>query len=135
MTGDNFVIVIITLVGKETHLQNFQEILNFTIFCVYARNYTLEIWHAFDEISEISFICWVVHEVLNRIEPTNKTRLDESSNISQYRAHLALIALTSRKGMHNQILKRRLPVGRIGEVRAVNNIDNYQKVLCISQES
>jgi hypothetical protein len=90
------------------HLENFQKVLDFTVFRMDTRNYTLQVWQTFGDLHEIALKRRVIHQIFYRIESETNSQLEiyRSEPRKNYRA---LISETSRRGMHNQIRNNRFP--------------------------
>lgn len=71
-------------------------------------DYTLEVREAFSYASEFFFKRGMVKNILNRIQPAQILISTVVFDISM-NTYRALMSATSRRGMHNQIRKRRFP--------------------------
>jgi hypothetical protein len=92
----------------EYHLENFQKVLDFTVFRMDTRNYTLQVGQTFRDLHEFTLKGGVIHQILYCIESGANPQLEKYSS-GQSEIYRALISATSRRGIHNQIRNNRFP--------------------------
>jgi hypothetical protein len=92
----------------KTYDKNFEEIFHFAVFGMDTRDYAFQIWKSLGNLGELLFECRMVQQILNSVQTDLKDKyvMNGKQVVGTYRA---LISETSRRGMHNQMRKSRLP--------------------------